>query len=235
MDKKEIIKCKNISFSYHETKDALNNISLSIYEGEKIALLGPNGAGKSTLMLQLNGILKGKGEIEINNTPLNKDNLNHIRKIVGIVFQDPNDQLFCPTVFDDVAFGPLHFGYSHDEVKKIVKDSLNAVELLGFEEKSSHHLSQGEKKRVSIATVLACRPEIILLDEPSANLDPKHRQDLINMINEWKYTTIIATHDFDLARQVCDRCIVLENGEISDSGPFHQYFQGKADQEGLML
>lgn len=219
MENNIIIKCKDVSFTYPDGHKALSSIYIDVRAGEKIAITGPNGAGKSTLLLQINGILRGNGEISVCGMPLSDGNLNHIRRKVGLVFQDPNDQLFCPTVFDDVAFGPLHFGMRANEVKNLVVKSLSDVGLECLEKKSGHHLSLGEKKRIAIATVFACRPDIMLLDEPTANLDPRHRREMINMITNWNYTTIIATHDLDLAWDTCPRCIVLNGGEIKADGP----------------
>lgn len=218
MDKQIAVKCENLDFSYSKDQKVLHNINLDIAASEKIALIGPNGAGKSTFILTLNGLLKSHGNIFIHGTKLTEKTIYEIRKKVGIVFQDPNDQLFCPTVFEDIAFGPLHFDMEQSKISSIVTSGLEQVGLSGFEEKSSHHLSLGEKKRVSLATVLVLQPEILVLDEPSANLDPKHRRDIINMLKEWKYTTIIATHDLDLALEVCSRCIILNNGRIVANG-----------------
>lgn len=212
------ISTNELTFAYPDGTDVLRNVNLNVACGEKIALVGPNGAGKSTLLLQFNGILRGSGTIRISDVELSDETIKMIRRKVGMVFQDPNDQLFCPTVFDDIAFGPLHFGIPKYEIKGLVAKSLSDVGLSGFEEKSSHHLSLGERKRVSIATVLACRPDILLLDEPTANLDPKHRREMINMINSWRFTTIIATHDLDLAWDTCSRCIILNDGVIKADG-----------------
>lgn len=214
----KIIDCQNVEFTYPDGNPALRSIDLQINEGEKIALIGPNGAGKSTLILQFNGILRGTGKINICNMLLSDDNLSSIRRSVGVVFQDPNDQLFCPTVHEDIAFGPLHFDIPNCKIEDIVMKALSDVEMDGFEEKSSHHLSLGERKRVAIATVIACKPEIMLLDEPTANLDPKHRRAMINMVNNWTYTTMIATHDLDLAWDTCERCIIMNKGKIVADG-----------------
>lgn len=222
------IKCENLEFTYPDGNIALRGINLEIPNGEKVALVGPNGAGKSTLFLQFNGILRGKGPVTVSNVELHNDTLTTIRRRVGIVFQDPNDQLFCPTVFDDVAFGPLHFGMPTHEIRGLVAKSLKDVGLEGFDQKSSHHLSLGERKRVAIASVLSCRPEILLLDEPTANLDPRHRRDMIHMINAWGYTTLIATHDLDLAWDTCTRCIILNRGMIKADGPRNEILQDEA-------
>lgn len=222
------ILCKDLDFSYADGTKALKGISLDIKTGEKVAVAGPNGAGKSTLLLQFDGILRGSGNIRISGTALTDQTLTMIRRKVGVIFQDPNDQLFCPTVFDDVAFGPLHFGKLIHEIRALVAKSLSSVELEGFEGKSSHHLSLGERKRVAIASVLSCRPEIILMDEPTANLDPKHRRDIINMVNSWNYTTVIASHDLDLAWDTCSRCIILNDGELKADGPCNEILRDES-------
>lgn len=222
------IKCDNLEFTYSDGNKALKGVSLEIEKGEKVAIVGPNGAGKSTLFLQFNGILRGSGTITISDTILSDSSLTKIRRRVGVVFQDPNDQLFCPTVFDDIAFGPLHFGMPTHEITGLVVKSLEVVGLEGFENKSSHHLSFGERKRVAIASVLSCRPEILLMDEPTANLDPKHRRDMINMVNGWNFTTVIATHDLDLAWDICSRCIILNAGEVKADGPIEEILKNEA-------
>ena len=222
------LKCTNLEFSYPDGNRALAGINLEIKNGEKVAFIGPNGAGKSTLLLQFNGVLRGTGNIQVTNIGLSNRTLTTVRRKVGVVFQDPNDQLFCPTVFDDVAFGPLHFGLSSEEVKGLVAASLQRVGLSGFDTKSSHHLSLGERKRVAIASVLACRPQILLLDEPTANLDPKHRRDMINMTNGWSYTTIIATHDLDLAWDTCSRCVILNKGVVMADGKSSRILKDKS-------
>lgn len=219
MDKIAAIQIEKMNFSYADGTEVIRDLSLTVMEGEKVALIGPNGAGKSTLLLQMNGILRGGGKVNVFGTLLSDETVTMIRRKVGIVFQDPNDQLFCPTIFDDVSFGPLHFGIPKYEITRLVKQVLLDVGLTGFEEKSGHHISLGERKRVSIATVLACRPEILLLDEPTANLDPLHRRMMIEMIHGWRYTTIITTHDLDLAWETCERCIILDHGEIKADGP----------------
>jgi cobalt/nickel transport system ATP-binding protein len=219
MAKNSAIKCESLEFTYPDGNTALAGIDLEIGQGEKVALIGPNGAGKSTLFLQFNGILRGTGTITISEAILSDETLTMIRRKVGVLFQDPNDQLFCPTVFDDVAFGPLHFGMPTHELKNLVAKSLADVGLTEFENKSSHHLSLGERKRVAIASVLSCRPEILLMDEPTANLDPRHRREIINMLGDWSYTTFIATHDLDLAWDVCSRCIIINRGKVMADGP----------------
>lgn len=211
----KVIEIKNLSYSYPDGTSALKNITMDILEGESIGLVGPNGAGKSSLLLHLNGILSGKSELfKILGRIVDKDNIRYIRSKVGLVFQDPDTQLFMPTVFEDVSFGPINLGMNDAEIKKSVNDALNAVDMLYAMNKLSHHLSLGEKKRISIATVLSMSPEILVLDEPTSNLDPKHRKDLINLINNLKHTKIIATHDLDLVKRCCSKTAVLNGGRL---------------------
>lgn len=223
------VEMKNIKYVYPDGHVALENVSLKILKGERIAILGPNGAGKSTLLMLINGLLKpAEGQINILGMPVSKDNLYKIRMKVGLVFQDPDDQLFSPTVLDDVAFGPLNMGLSRDEVLKKVKEALKSVGLEGYEERPPHHLSVGEKKKVAIATILAMNPEILILDEPTANLDPKSKIEMIKLINklcqEQKITLIVATHDVDIVPMIVDRVYVLNKGQIIAEGPIREIF-----------
>ncbi len=215
---KNVIDIKELGFSYPDGHVALKDVSLSIKAGEKIALVGPNGAGKSTLMLHLNGILSGEGELEIGLLPLNKENLPVIRSLVGLVFQNPDDQLFSPTVFEDVAFGPLHMGLAEEEVIARVEEALAQVDMVGFEERLSHHLSTGQKKRIAIATVLSMRPQILVLDEPSAGLDPRARRGLINLLRELSLTMLVSTHDLRMAKELFPRVIIMDEGQIVADG-----------------
>lgn len=213
---KKIIEVKNLSYCYPDGTKALDDISLEIFENELIALIGPNGSGKTTLLLHLNGILRAKnGRIRIFGMEINNENLLEIRKNLGIVFQDPEDQLFMPTVFDDVAFGPINMNLSRDEVRKRVEDSLNMVEMQGYEKRSSHHLSFGEKKRISIATALSMKPKILVLDEPTLGLDPWIRKDFLKLIEKLRdhHTVLIATHDLELA-SLCEKIYLLNKGKI---------------------
>ncbi len=213
-----VISIKDLDFSYPDGHIALQSISLSIKEGEKIALVGPNGAGKSTLMLHLNGILSGRGDLEVGLLPLNKQNLPVIRSLVGLVFQNPDDQLFSPTVFEDVAFGPLHMGLSEDEVYARVEAALAQVDMRGFENRLSHHLSTGQKKRIAIATVLSMHPQILVLDEPSAGLDPRARRGLIELLRELPLTMLVSTHDLRMAKELFPRMVIMDEGKIVADG-----------------
>lgn len=213
-----IVSVKDLHFSYPDGRIALRGISFHLCQGDKVALVGPNGAGKSTLMLQLNGILTGRGEIEIGNLRLTQDNLPVIRAMVGLVFQNPDDQLFSPTVFEDVAFGPLHMGLPESEVFTRVDSALEAVRMTSYRDRLSHHLSVGEKKRIAIATVLSMNPSILILDEPSAGLDPRARRTLINLLRDLPITMLVSTHDMRLVEELFSRTIVMDEGLVVADG-----------------
>ena len=214
------VEIENLSFSYPDGHQALFDISLQIGMDEKVALVGPNGAGKSTLMLHLNGLLRGEhGCLRVGGLDVTEENLGRIRAWVGLVFQNPDDQLFNPRVFDDVAFGPLHMGLAPDEVQRRVEEALGAVGMADFGDRVSHHMSVGQKKRIAIATVLSMAPMILVLDEPSAGLDPRARRSLINLLGDMQRTMLIATHDLRLVRDLCPRTVVLDEGRIAADGP----------------
>jgi cobalt/nickel transport system ATP-binding protein len=213
-----VLQVHDLHFSYHDSLAALRGVSFEMCEGEKVALVGPNGAGKSTLMLHLNGILNGHGDVTVEGNRLTRDNLPAIRAMVGLVFQNPDDQLFSPTVFEDVAFGPLHMGLPMDQIEARVKSALEAVRMSGFRDRLSHHLSVGEKKRIAIATVLSMDPQILVLDEPSAGLDPRARRTLINLLRELPITMLVSTHDMKLVQELFPRTIVMDEGQIVADG-----------------
>lgn len=213
-----VLQVHDLHFSYHDGHAALRGVSFQMCAGDKVALVGPNGAGKSTLMLHLNGILNGQGEVTVGGKRLTRDNLPAIRATVGLVFQNPDDQLFSPTVFEDVAFGPLHMGLSREEVERRVDSALQAVRMSAFRERLSHHLSVGEKKRIAIATVLSMDPQILVLDEPSAGLDPRGRRTLINLLRELPITMLVSTHDMRLVQELFPRTIVMDEGQIVADG-----------------
>jgi len=213
-----ILKVADLHFAYPDEHVALRGVSFNLCAGEKVALVGPNGAGKSTLILQLNGILDGRGGIEIAGMRLTRANLPVIRSMVGLVFQNPDDQLFSPTVFEDVAFGPLHMGLPEEEVFARVDRALEAVRMSAYRERLSHHLSVGEKKRIAIATVLSMDPKILILDEPSAGLDPRARRTLINLLRDLPITMLISTHDMRMVEELFPRTIVMDNGRIVADG-----------------
>jgi len=213
------IEVTDLYFKYPDGHDALQGVNLSIAPGEKVALVGPNGAGKSTLMLHLNGILEvQRGEVCSGGMPVRKDNLGKVRAAVGLVFQDPDDQLFSPTVFDDVAFGPLHMGLPEIEVRQRVTAALQAVEMGEAIDRVSHHLSVGQKKRIAIATVLSMKPEILVLDEPSAGLDPRARRSLINLLRELPQTMLVSTHDILMVRELFPRTVIMDQGRVVADG-----------------
>lgn len=213
-----VLQVRDLSFSYHDGRAALHGVSFQMCEGDKVALVGPNGAGKSTLMLHLNGILTGQGEVTIGRQRLSRENLPAVRAMVGLVFQNPDDQLFSPTVFEDVAFGPLHMGLPMDEVESRVNSALEAVRMSGFRDRLSHHLSVGEKKRIAIATVLSMDPQILVLDEPSAGLDPRGRRTLINLLRDLPITMLVSTHDMRLVQELFPRTIMMDEGRIVADG-----------------
>jgi len=214
----EVIRIENLTFSYPDGQKALDNVNLVIGRGESLALIGPNGAGKSTIILHLNGILRSNGSVWIMDRPVAENNLKWIRSKVGLVFQNPEDQLFSPTVFDDVAFGPINMGFPEVEVDRLVKKALERVGMSGYENRSPHHLSWGEKKRIAFATVLAMSPEIMVADEPSSNLDPRAKWSLIDLLKKLPMTKIIASHDLELVQAVCQRVVIIDSGKVVASG-----------------
>ena len=213
------VEFRGVSFAYPDGREALRSLDLDISHGEKVAFVGPNGAGKSTLILLLTGLLRGGGSIRLFGEELSDRNLKALRSRIGLVFQDPDDQLFSPTVFEDVAFGPLYAGLAEDEVRRRASAALENVGLEGFGERLSHHLSLGEKKRVSIATVLAMDPDLLVLDEPTAGLDPRTRRRFVDYLRSLDYTLIAATHDLRLVKEVFERTIVLDGGRKVADGP----------------
>jgi cobalt/nickel transport system ATP-binding protein len=216
------IEIRNLSYRYPDGREALRDVSFTVGEGECVGLIGPNGAGKSTLLQHLNGILPD-GEVRI----FGETNLEARRRAVGLLFQDPDDQLFCPTVLEDVAFGPDQLGLG----REVVREALAQVGLTGFERRSPHHLSHGEKRRVCLAGVLACRPRLLALDEPTSDLDPRGRRELKEFLRELPVTKLIATHDLELVVELCARTIVLDAGRIVAAGATTELL----NDEALML
>ncbi|NLG73970.1 MAG: ATP-binding cassette domain-containing protein [Chloroflexi bacterium] len=216
------IEVENLSFTYPDGRQALRDVTLCIQPDEKVALVGPNGAGKSTLLLHLNGILRGEGRVKVCGLEVNDRNVKHIRARVGMVFQSPDDQLFSPRVYDDVAFGPLYMGLPVDEVDARVHDALEAVGMGGYEERTSHHLSVGEKKRIAIATVLSMKPEVLVLDEPTAGLDPRARRSLIQLLRELPLTMLVSTHDMRMVEELFPRMVIMDEGRVVVDGPTGQ-------------
>ena len=216
------LEISDLSFSYPDGWQALKGVSFSVQPGEKVAILGPNGAGKSTLMLHLNGLLHGDGDVSVMGHHVvenDKKALARIRAMVGLVFQDPDDQLFSPTVYDDVAFGPLYMGLPQEEIDDRVQHALSQVGLDGYADRMPFHLSGGEKKRAAIATVLSMRPEVLVLDEPSAGLDPRARRGLITLIEGLDQTILTTTHDMHMVREIFPRCIIMDSGAIVADAP----------------
>ncbi len=214
---------QGVSFRYPDGQQALNNLSLNIAPGEKVALMGPNGAGKSTLLLHLNGVLGAlDGSVCIDGVPVQRATLPRVRALVGLVFQDPDDQLFSPTVFDDVAFGPLHMNLPPDEVRRRVALALDQVGMAGFAQRVPHHLSLGQRKRIALATVLSMSPTVLALDEPSAGLDPRARNGLVQLLHSLPHTLLVSTHDLALAADVCSRAVVLNAGAVVYDGASDQ-------------
>jgi cobalt/nickel transport system ATP-binding protein len=211
---------RDLAFVYPDGRQALFGCTLTVARGERLAILGPNGAGKTTLVLHLNGVLAaGAGEVVVGGLPVDKDNLREVRRRVGIVFQDPDDQLFMTTVAEDVAFGPANLGLRGEELASRVKAALTAVGMEEFGDRAPHHLSFGERRRVAIATVLAMEPEILVLDEPSSNLDPAARDELAGIIESLDLTVLMVTHDLPYALQLCPRSAVMNGGVIVAEGP----------------
>jgi len=223
------VEIQNLSFSYPDGHRALNDINLRVKNGEKIALVGPNGAGKSTLLLHFNGILQSEtGAVKICALDINKTNLKRVRAQVGLVFQSPEDQLFSPTVFDDVAFGPIYQGLGRQEVEERVQRALAAVHMETYVSRVSHHLSTGEKKRIAIATVLSMQPAILVLDEPTAGLDPRARRSLIHLLHELPQTMIVATHDLHMVDELLPRTVIVDHGQIVADGPTNEILRDQA-------
>jgi cobalt/nickel transport system ATP-binding protein len=224
-----IVAVEELHYRYADGTDAVRGISFRIHHGESVAIVGPNGAGKSTLLLHLNGYLTpSTGKVRIGDFPLTKETLAEVRRTVGMVFQDPDDQLFMPTVADDVAFGPLNLGLPGDEVERRVVEALTRVEALHLRERPPHRLSGGEKRAVAIASVLSMAPDILVMDEPTTGLDPLARRRLIELLKSFHHTKIVATHDLDLVLDLCPRTIVLHQGAIEADGPTVEIFRDQA-------
>jgi cobalt transport protein ATP-binding subunit len=213
------VELTHVHFRYPDGFEALRGVDLRIEDGEKVALVGPNGAGKSTLMLQLNGTLvPSHGDVRVAGMAVGKPTIREVRREVGLVFQDPDDQLFSPTVFDDVAFGPLHMGLGADEVHRRVEAALASVGMTGFDRRVPHRMSLGQRKRVAVATVLSMDPSILVFDEPSAGLDPRGRRELIGLLRALEQTMLVSTHDMRLVAEVVPRTIVMDGGVIVADG-----------------
>jgi len=223
-----IVEFKNVFFRYPDGTEALNGVNFRITHGESVGVVGANGAGKSTLLQHMNGyLMPTSGTVTIGDLIITEKTKREIRKKVGIVFQNPDDQLFMPTVFDDVAFGPLNLGLDEAAVRERVRKALGMVNSLELRDKPPHHLSAGQKSSVAIASVMAMEPDILAMDEPAANLDPRSRRSLITLLKTFKHSKIIASHDLDLILDVCQRCIVIGGGTVVADGPSAEILSNK--------
>jgi cobalt/nickel transport system ATP-binding protein len=219
------IDIRGLRYGYPGGRPALDGIDLHVTHGERVAVLGPNGAGKTTLMLHLNGLLRGDGELEVAGLRVERAALAELRARVGLVFQDPDDQLFMPRVRDDVAFGPLNLGLDSAEAEARVAEALAAVGMAHVADRAPHELSMGERRRVAIATVLAMRPRLLALDEPSANLDPRARRELLDVLEQFERTMLVVTHDLAFAAELCERAIVLSRGRVVRDAAFEEVIE----------
>lgn len=216
---KAILETRDLRYAYHDGKQVLNGITLSIMHGESVGIIGPNGSGKSTLLMHFNGILEGEGEVVVDSMPVTRANLKAVRRIVGWLAQQSDDQLFMPTLFEDVAFGPLNMGLGEDETRLRVEEALHLVGLEHLAERPPHHLSGGEKKAAAIAAILSMKPEIILMDEPTNNLDHASRRTLVEFLRQLTITKVIVSHDLELIIDLCPRVILLDRGVVIADGP----------------
>ncbi len=231
-----LVEVKDLHYTYPDGTSVLSGVSFRITHGEAVAVIGANGAGKSTLLLQLNGCLRPQsGIVRIGDFPLTRKTLPHVRRTVGMVFQDPDDQLFMPVVEDDVAFGPLNLGLPPEEVEERVERALATVGALHLKNRPPYRLSGGEKRAIAIASVLSMSPSILVMDEPTSYLDPKTRRHLIELLQSFKHTLIIATHDLDLVLDLCPRTLILQKGRIVADGPTLELLQNEEllDASGL--
>jgi cobalt transport protein ATP-binding subunit len=230
------IEISHLHFRYPDGFEALRGIDLEVKPSDKVAFVGPNGAGKSTLLMHLNGIvLPTHGTIRVSGTAIDRETMKRVRADVGLVFQDPDDQLFSATVYDDVAYGPTHMGLSDAEIHERVERALSAVGMRGSERRPPHHLSLGQRKRVALATVLSMDPSILVFDEPSAGLDPRGRRELISLLKRLAQTVIVATHDMRLVAEVLDRTVILDGGLVVGDGPSSEILADNAllERHGL--
>lgn len=229
----------NVTVEYPDGTKAINNLSLNVKSGEKLALIGANGAGKSTLMLAIEGILDSTGEIKIDDLVVDSKNIVKVRQQVGMLFQNPDDQLFMATIYDDIAFGPRNAGLDEESVKYRVEDRLKLLNIEHLKNKTALKLSGGEKRMAALATVLAMKPSVMLLDEPTAFLDPKARRNLINVLNSLPHTMLIATHDLTFAKEVCREAVVIKDGNFFAKGNcdeilFNQELMDEGGIEAIM-
>jgi cobalt transport protein ATP-binding subunit len=225
------IEISHLHFTYPDGTEALRGIELTVEPGEKVALVGPNGAGKSTLLLHLNGILGGgHGTVAVDGTMVEPATVKRIRAAVGLVFQDPDDQLFSPTVREDVAFGPIHMGVPEAELHHRVERALAAVGMSGYERRVPHHLSLGQRKRISVATVLSMDPTVLVFDEPTAGLDPRGRRELMGVMASRSETLLVSTHDLAMVAEALPRTVIIDEGSVVADGSTAELLQ----DEGLL-
>lgn len=227
---------KDVHFSYPDGTIALRGVDFEIHHGESVGLVGANGAGKTTLLSLLNGVLTPqKGEVIVGDLKLSPETLSHARRTVGTVFQDPDDQLFMPSVFEDVAFGPMNYGMTSDDCLPLAQSCLEQVGAWHLKDKPPHHLSGGEKRRVAIAAVLAMSPDILLMDEPSTGLDPKGRRQIISLLQGFTHSKLVVSHDLEMVLDLCPRVIVLCGGQVAADGPARNLLSDAAlmDMAGL--
>ncbi|MDH4140913.1 MAG: ATP-binding cassette domain-containing protein [Coriobacteriia bacterium] len=233
-----VLELAGVTYEYPDGTRALDDVDLVVGRGERVALLGPNGAGKSTLMLHINGILRATtGSVRVSGLEVTDDTVRNVRARVGLVFQDPDDQLFMTTVYDDVAFGPLNMGLARQESDDRVHSALHSVDLADLASKPGHHLSFGQRKRAALATILAMRPDIMVLDEPTSNLDPRSKQEMLTLLGSLDATMLVATHDMELAWRLCERAIVLDCGRVVADGEADRIMRDEAllEKHGLEL
>jgi cobalt/nickel transport system ATP-binding protein len=220
------LEIKDLGYAYPDGTEALRGVTFRLEHGESVGLVGANGAGKSTMLLALTGlVIPTAGTVNVGGTLLSKSTVGEVRRRMGFVFQDPEDQLFMPTVFDDVAFGPMNQGLSAEEIPARVEQALLGVGASHLAERPTHRLSGGEKRAVAIATVLSMLPDILVMDEPSSGLDPRGRRLLIGLLKDFTHTRLIATHDLDLVMETCPRTIVLHEGKVAADGPTREIFE----------
>ena len=224
----KMIEFQNVSFSYDGERPVVENLSFTIQDGESVGLIGANGAGKSTIMKLLLGLLSGQGQILVDGLLVNKQNLPAIRQKIGFVLQDSDNQMFMPTVYEDMIFGPRNYGLSKEEAEQRVDAVLNRLGLTGLKHRYNHKISGGEKRMAAIATILTMEPETILMDEPSTALDPVNRRTVINTINTLPQTKLIASHDLDMILDTCQRVILLSHGKIAADGPAERILRDQA-------
>jgi cobalt/nickel transport system ATP-binding protein len=232
---KPLLELRDVSFAYHGAHPALEGVTLTVAEGEAVALVGPNGAGKSTLLLCLIGILDAEGTVAVGGTELTRATRREVRRRVGLVFQDPDDQLFMPTIAEDVAFGPAQMGITGEEVNASVAEALAAVGLEGLGDRAPHHLSGGEKRAASLATVLSMTPDVLALDEPTDGLDPRARRRVMELLKSLDRTCLIATHDLEMVLELCSRVVVMDGGRVVAEGAAREVLADEAlmDAHGL--